>query len=127
MMMMAKSIILPFIAVLTWIPALALAKPNSAQFELKEEDVAKIEMTIEFKKSAELTLTLRDETQASFAVFSETNLDQKVDLIVDGEVVASPMMTGPISGPKITVTCRQPREALRIARSLVPDSTGQRK
>lgn len=110
------------LAAFTFIAAFAYAAPTTPTFDLKNGDVTKIEMVLELKGASEVTLTLGTEAQSSFAVFTKANIGQKVDLIVDGKVVASPMVTSSISGPKITVTCSHPKVALKIADSLVPES-----
>lgn len=67
---------------------------------------------------SEVRVTLTPDSAKSFAALIAAHRGEKLDLVVDGKVQASPLLRDPITGGKVSITLRSAEEAAALAKSL---------
>lgn len=67
---------------------------------------------------SEVRVTLAPESAQSFAALTAAHKGEKLDLVVDGKVQASPVLRDPITSGKVSITLRSADDATRLARAL---------
>jgi preprotein translocase subunit SecD len=67
---------------------------------------------------SEVKLTLTPESAKSFAAITRAHVGDKIAISVGGEVRSTPVVRGPITAGKVSITLRSPDEAAALARSL---------
>ena len=67
---------------------------------------------------SEVRVTLAPESAKSFAALTAAHRGEKLDIVVDGKVQASPVLRDPITSGKVSITLRSADEAAALAKSL---------
>jgi preprotein translocase subunit SecD len=70
-----------------------------------------------------LTVRLTEQSRQQFALFTQANLGQKIDIRVDGKSMLSPVVREPITGGILTISVSEPVEAHGVAERLSHPST----
>ena len=67
---------------------------------------------------SEVRVTLAPDSAKSFETLTAAHRGEKLDIVVDGKVQASPLLRDAIRGGKLSISLRSPDAATALAKSL---------
>jgi preprotein translocase subunit SecD len=71
---------------------------------LDNSDIDKASVELDFKSKPSIMIQMTDEGARRFADITAQNVDQRIAIVVDGQIFAAPMVREPIRGGRAQVT-----------------------